>query len=122
MITLSNQRIDNITKENKRRTVQVLYIIVSFIPTLKLIVLLFKIIVDTLFKLCLSLVIATRKGIQMKNDKLDLIVSTFENETFSSFNLCAEDASFRKLLVNNAGRPLNDITRILVNYANENLI
>jgi len=122
VITLSNQRIDNITKENKRRTVQVLYIIVSFIPTLKLIVLLFKIIVDTLFKLCLSLVIATRKGIQMKNDKLDLIVSTFENETFSSFNLCAEDASFRKLLVNNAGRPLNDITRILVNYANENLI
>ena len=122
MITLSNQRIDNITKENKRRTVQVLYIIVSFIPTLKLIVLLFKIIVDTLFKLCLSLVIATRKGIQMKNDKLDLIASTFENETFSSFDLCAEDASFRKLLVNNAGRPLNDITRILVNYANENLI
>jgi len=122
VITLSNQRIDNITKENKRRTVQVLYIIVSFIPTLKLIVLLFKIIVDTLFKLCLSLVIATRKGIQMKNDKLDLIVSTFENETFSSFDLCAEDASFRKLLVNNAGRPLNDITRILVNYANENLI
>ena len=47
MITLSNQRIDIVTKENKRRTVQVLYIIVSFIPTLKLIVLLFKIIVDT---------------------------------------------------------------------------
>ena len=84
--------------------------------------LLLKLIVDTLFKLCLSLVIATRKGIQMKNDKLDLIVSTFENETFSSFDLCAEDASFRKLLINNAGRPLNDITRILVNYANENLI
>ena len=38
-------------------------------------------------------------GIKAKNDKLDLIASIFENETFASFDVCCEDQDFRKLVI-----------------------
>ena len=61
-------------------------------------------------------------GIKAKNDKLDLIASIFENETFASFDVCCEDKSFRDLLIKNALKPTSEIVSILTNYANENLI
>ena len=61
-------------------------------------------------------------GIKAKNDKLDLIASIFENETFASFDVCCEDQDFRNLVIKNAMKPTSEIVNILTNYANENLI
>ena len=61
-------------------------------------------------------------GIKAKNDKLDLIASIFEGETFASFDMCCEDKDFATLLVENAFKPINEVVDILVNHANENLI
>ena len=61
-------------------------------------------------------------GIKAKNDKVDLIASIFENETFVSFDVCCEDESFRDLVIKNAMKPTSEIVNILTNYANENLI
>tara|TARA_Y100000592_G_scaffold29590_1_gene47231 strand:- start:1519 stop:1707 length:189 start_codon:yes stop_codon:yes gene_type:complete len=61
-------------------------------------------------------------GIKAKNDKLDLIASIFENETFASFDVCCEDQDFRKLVIDHAMKPTSEVVSILTNYANENLI
>ena len=61
-------------------------------------------------------------GIKAKNDKLDLIASIFEGETFASFDLCCEDESFRDLVIKNTMKPTSEVVSILTNYANENLI
>ena len=61
-------------------------------------------------------------GIKAKNDKLDLIASIFENETFASFDVCCEDECFRDLVIKNAMKPTSEVVSILTNYANENLI
>jgi len=61
-------------------------------------------------------------GTKAKNDKLDLIASIFENETFASFDVCCEDESFRDLVIKNAMKPTSEVVSILTNYANENLI
>lgn len=61
-------------------------------------------------------------GIKAKNDKLDLIASIFENETFASFDMCCEDQDFRNLMIKNAMKPTSEVVSILTNYANENLI
>jgi len=61
-------------------------------------------------------------GIKAKNDKLDLIASIFEGETFASFDVCCEDESFRDLVIKNSMKPTSEVVSILTNYANENLI
>jgi len=61
-------------------------------------------------------------GIKAKNDKLDLIASIFEGETFASFDMCCEDESFRDLVIKNSMKPTSEVVSILTNYANENLI
>ena len=61
-------------------------------------------------------------GIKAKNDKLDLIASIFESETFASFDVCCEDESFRDLVIKNSMKPTSEVVSILTNYANENLI
>lgn len=60
--------------------------------------------------------------IKIKNDKLDLIASIFENETFVSFDVCCEDQEFRNLVIENSLKPTSDIVKILTDYANDNLI
>ena len=57
-----------------------------------------------------------------KNDKLDLIASIFEGNTYASFDMCCEDLDFRNLMIKNAMKPTSEIVQILSNYANENLI
>ena len=59
---------------------------------------------------------------KIKNDKLDLIASIFEGETFASFDVCCEDKEFKSLLIENAFKPTNEVVDILVDHANENLI
>ena len=61
-------------------------------------------------------------GIKAKNDKLDLIASIFEGNTYASFDVCCEDLDFRNLMIKNAMKPTSEIVQILSNYANENLI
>lgn len=61
-------------------------------------------------------------GTKTKNDKLDLIASIFEGETFASFDVCCDDKEFASLLIENAFKPTNEVVDILVNHANENLI
>ena len=61
-------------------------------------------------------------GIKAKNDKLDLIASIFEGNTYASFDMCCEDETFRSLVIKNAMRPTKEIVTILSNYANDNLI
>ena len=61
-------------------------------------------------------------GIKAKNDKLDLIASIFEGETFASFDVCCEVDSVRDLVIKNAMKPTSEVVSILTNYANENLI
>lgn len=61
-------------------------------------------------------------GIRAKNDKLDLIASIFEGNTYASFDMCCEDETFRSLVIKNAMKPTKEIVSILSNYANDNLI
>ena len=61
-------------------------------------------------------------GIRAKNDKLDLIASIFEGNTYASFDICCEDETFRSLVIKNAMKPTKEIVSILSNYANDNLI
>ena len=61
-------------------------------------------------------------GTKPKLDKLDVIASMFENETFAEFNLCCEDETFKQLLLDNSKKPINDVVLNLSNHANENLI
>ena len=61
-------------------------------------------------------------GTKPKNDKLDIIASMFENETFAEFNLCCEDETFKQLLLDNCKKPINDVVSILTNHANNYLI
>tara|TARA_R100001244_G_scaffold62198_1_gene51958 strand:+ start:452 stop:640 length:189 start_codon:yes stop_codon:yes gene_type:complete len=61
-------------------------------------------------------------GTKAKNDKLDLIASIFEGNTYASFDMCCEDETFRSLVIKNAMRPTKEIVTILSNYANDNLI
>tara|TARA_R100000963_G_C4632093_1_gene96932 strand:- start:746 stop:934 length:189 start_codon:yes stop_codon:yes gene_type:complete len=61
-------------------------------------------------------------GIRAKNDKLDLIASIFEGNTYASFDMCCEDETFRSLVIKNAMKPTKEIVTILSNYANDNLI
>ena len=61
-------------------------------------------------------------GTKAKIDKLDLIASIFEGETFASFDVCCEDESFRDLVIKNSMKPTSEVVSILTNYANENLI
>ena len=59
---------------------------------------------------------------KMKHDKLDFIASLFEGETLSLFDLCIEDKGFRSLVVEHATKPIDQVVKLLVDYANENLI
>ena len=61
-------------------------------------------------------------GIRAKNDKLDLIASIFEGNSYASFDMCCEDETFRSLVIKNAMKPTKEIVSILSNYANDNLI
>jgi len=61
-------------------------------------------------------------GTKAKNDKLDLIASLFEGETFASFDMCCDDTEFTALLIENAFKPTSQVVDILVNHANENLL
>ena len=61
-------------------------------------------------------------GTKAKNDKLDLIASIFEGNTYASFDVCCEDETFRSLVIKNAMKPTKEIVSILSNYANDNLI
>ena len=58
----------------------------------------------------------------MKHDKLNFIASAFEGETLSLFDLCIEDEGFRSLVVEHATKPIAQVVKLLVDYANENLI
>tara|TARA_R100000458_G_C8085768_1_gene118577 strand:+ start:159 stop:341 length:183 start_codon:yes stop_codon:yes gene_type:complete len=59
---------------------------------------------------------------KIKNDKLDLIASLFEGETFASFDVCCEDKDFATLLIENAFKPTDQVVDILVDHANQNLL
>ena len=59
---------------------------------------------------------------KIKNDKLDLIASIFEGETFASFDVCCEDKDFATLLIENAFKPTDQVVDILVDHANQNLL
>ena len=59
---------------------------------------------------------------QIKNDKLDLIASIFEGETFASFDVCCNDIEFSALLIENAFKPTDQVVAILVDHANQNLL
>jgi NAD-dependent oxidoreductase involved in siderophore biosynthesis len=59
---------------------------------------------------------------QIKNDKLDLIASIFEGETFASFDVCCSDIEFSALLIENAFKPTDQVVAILVDHANQNLL
>ena len=59
---------------------------------------------------------------KIKNDKLDLIASIFDGETFASFDVCCDDVEFSTLLIENAFKPTNQVVDILVNHANQNLL
>ena len=63
-----------------------------------------------------------KMGTKPKNDKLDIIASMFENETFTEFNLCCEDETFKQLLLDNSKKPINDVVSILTKHANNYLI
>jgi hypothetical protein len=59
---------------------------------------------------------------KLKNDKLDLIASIFEGETFASFDVCCDDVEFSTLLIENAFKPTDQVVSILVDHANQNLL
>ena len=59
---------------------------------------------------------------KIKNDKLDLIASIFEGETFASFDMCCDDIEFSTLLIQNAFKPTDQVVDILVDHANQNLL
>tara|TARA_R100001244_G_scaffold130384_2_gene102484 strand:+ start:195 stop:410 length:216 start_codon:yes stop_codon:yes gene_type:complete len=63
-----------------------------------------------------------QEGKTMKNDKLDIIASTFEDETQAIFDECISNDIFRKLVINNSTKEIGAIVELLTEYANNNLI
>jgi hypothetical protein len=62
----------------------------------------------------------------MKYFLLNCVASDFENETFANFNECLQDETFKKM-VKELGKNItqsnfNQMTKKLIDYANENLI
>lgn len=57
---------------------------------------------------------------------LHCVASDFENKTFANFNECLQDETFKKM-VKELGKNItqsnfNQMTKKLIDYANENLI
>ena len=55
-------------------------------------------------------------------NKYDIIASQVENDTTASFPMLMEDETFFDLFNKNKEKPVEDIVRILVKFANNNLI
>jgi|5B_taG_2_1085324.scaffolds.fasta_scaffold153192_1 hypothetical protein len=62
-------------------------------------------------------------GNRFKNSiKLGHVASIFEGETTASFEMCQEDQKFMDILNNNMSLSILDLSKKLIDYANEELI